>query len=104
MTKDKARKAAARERAAVTGERYTVALRATERGHEPVETADGVLHRLTHRVPGVPEHIEGGAAPRRNRPHRHRPHGASARPRPRHGEPRVLVAWQHRIARLLRAE
>lgn len=107
MTRNKARKSAARERAAVTGERYTVALRATEHEQEPVptSTSDGVLHRLTHRVPGVPAHVEGGRAGTRNRPHRNRTHRPAAQQRPQHhGEPRVLVGWQNRVARLFGAE
>lgn len=94
MTKNKARKAAARERAARTGERYVVARRAIER--EPELPAGGVLHRLTHRVAGVPEHVEGGLAGRRNQPHRQPVHVQR-----QHGEPRVLVGLQRRIARLV---
>ena len=90
MTKNKARKAATRARAAATGERYVVARRAIEL--KPSTGSDGLLHRLTHRVPGVPAH-----APRKNRPH-----VRTARGRQQHGEPRVLVGWQNRIARLVR--
>ena len=68
----------------------------------------GLLHRAMHRIPGVPAHAERpaghqararqGAAPRRaiapqpspNRRWNHSP----ARP------PRVMVAWQSRIAAL----
>ncbi|GAA3450689.1 hypothetical protein [Dactylosporangium matsuzakiense] len=68
---------------------------------------DSLLHRLTHQVPGVPEHRE-------NRPHtddkhahsRHahnqRVHDQPARSH-HHGHdrpPRILVAWQRRIAAL----
>ena len=97
MTKNKARKTAARERAAATGERYVVARRATASQPEP--RLEGVLHRLTHLVPGVPRHVEGGLRTRPNQPHRR-----TAQVQPRRGEPRVLVGLQHRIARLLRAE
>ena len=79
MTRDKARKRAVRERAAATGERYVVARRAVEHEHERADAHESVWHRVTHRVPGVPEHVEGGSAPRRNLPHRHhqgRPHDA----------------------------
>jgi hypothetical protein len=104
MTKDRAKKKTARARAATTGERYVVARRAVERGDEHADAQAGVLHRLTHRVPGVPEHVEGGLPRRRNKPHRDRARRPSARPHPHHGEPRVLVGWQRRIARLLHAE
>jgi hypothetical protein len=105
MTKDKARKAAARARAAETGERYVVARRAIE--HEPDTGGDGLFHRLTHRVPGVPAHVEGGLASRQNQPHR--PHRQPVRAeghhgRPNPGEPRVLAGWQDRIARLVGAK
>ena len=117
MTKNKARKAAARARAAATGERYVVARRAVE--HEPDAGSGGVLHRLTHRVPGVPAHVEGGLIARRNRlhrpaarpqPHQGQPqqsqpqHGQVHQGQPHHGEPRVLVGWQNRIAQLLGAK
>ena len=90
MTKDRARKKAARQRAAVTGERYVVAQRATTK-HPPVK--HGRLHALTHRVPGVPPHIDGGLQSAGGRTSR-------ARNRARvHGEPRMLVGWQGWIAR-----
>ena len=97
MTKNKALKTAARERAATTGERYVVARRAVE--SQTQARVEGVLHRLTHRVPGVPEHVDGGLRTRRNRPHQTAPHV-----QPRRREPRILIGLQHRIARLLRAE
>ena len=97
MTKNKARKSAIRERSARTGERYVVARRAIE--SQSGARLEGVLHRLTHRIPGVPEHVNGGLRSRANRPHR--PAVQFTR---RHGEPRVLVGLQRRIARLLRAE
>jgi len=105
MTKDKARKAAARARAAATGERYVVARRAIEQ--EPNLGSESVLHRLTHRVPGVPAHVEGGLEVRRNKPHS--PHRQQERVgahhgRPNHGEPRMLVGWQNRIARFVGAK
>ncbi|MET9260091.1 hypothetical protein [Amycolatopsis sp. NPDC004079] len=61
-----------------------------------------LLHRATHRVPGIPAHVEKPAghqgaplhgddrAPRRPR-NRNRNH-STARP------PRVLASWQRRIA------
>jgi len=60
----------------------------------------GLLHRATHRIPGVPAHAEppaghqaradrdGGPRPSLNRRWNHSP----ARP------PRVMAAWQNRIA------
>ena len=97
MTKDRARKQAARERAALTGERYVVAQRAVA---EPELKRIGRLDRLTHRVPGVPAHVEGGlqaSAPRNhNSKHEVRPHTQPT-------EPRVFVVWQNWIARQLGA-
>ena len=102
MTKNKAQKLAARNRAAATGERYVVARRGTQQATAaPVRR--GRLDELTHRVPGVPEHIDGGLQGLRRAARTARP--ASNAPRvhvqPEHGEPRVLVAWQNWIARRL---
>ena len=101
MTKDRARKQAARERAAATGERYVVARR---QAVEPPSPDGGVLHELTHRVPGVPVHVEGGfrrahdvAVARTGDGTRAR--SAESRPAETR-QPRVLVGWQNRIARL----
>lgn len=106
MTKDRARKQAARDRAAATGERYVVARRGAV---EPPSPDGRVLHELTHRVPGVPAHVEGGlqaAAPRgQNLPkQKPRKHEQPVHTQPTHGEPRVLVGWQNRIARLFGAK
>ncbi|SNS98101.1 hypothetical protein SAMN05421812_102610 [Asanoa hainanensis] len=52
-----------------------------------------LLHRATHRIPGVPAHTE--------RPAGH--HGRGADHRSNHAHlraPRFLPAWQRRIARL----
>ncbi|WP_432830295.1 hypothetical protein [Dactylosporangium sp. CA-092794] len=66
----------------------------------------GLLHRLTHRLPGVPDHVDRPRGHQGSSPHGHQ--GGSARPR-NHGlrhpaganrPPRVLVAWQRRIAAL----
>lgn len=56
----------------------------------------GLLHRATHRVPGVPAHAERppGHQGRRHHGHAWRASNAVRRHRP----PRVLVAWQRRIA------
>ena len=99
MTKDRARKRAARDRAAATGERYIVASRQSV---EPPSHDGGVLHELTHRVPGVPAHVAGGlqARARRDRVARRSPH----QNQPNHNQPRVLIGWQNRIARLFGAK
>ncbi|MFF1877287.1 hypothetical protein [Leifsonia sp. NPDC058230] len=64
------------------------------------------VHDATHHVPGVPAHSDLPATPR---PHRTRgnprPHGQSAHPHD-HGRrhqtpPRILVAWQNWISRLV---
>jgi hypothetical protein len=99
MTKGRARKQAARQRAAETGERYVVARRSAA---EPVASGSA-LHDLTHRVPGVPEHVEGGYQ-RRARRNPVATSGHQGRSNPAHGEPRVLVGWQERIARFFGAE
>ncbi len=46
-----------------------------------------LLHRATHRIPGVPAHTD-------------RPAGHQGRRNPRRNHPpaRVLVAWQRRVA------
>ncbi len=105
MTRDRARKRAARQRSALTGERYVVAQRATAQpATARPETAerqphdDGRLHAFTHRVPGVPAHVDGGL--QANAP-RSRNSRSGLRHHPRHHEPRVLVAWQNWIAGLL---
>jgi hypothetical protein len=101
MTKDRARKQAARKRAALTGESYVVAQRAIaeQRPHDL-----GRMHDLVHKVPGVPTHVDGGlqgaTSPRR----RNSNPGLQSRNHLRHNEPRVLVAWQNWIARRLRVE
>lgn len=96
MTKDRARKQATRERAALTGERYVVAQRAIS-DRQPQNT--GRLHEFTHRMPGVPAHVDGGlqaSAPRNRNP---KPRRNARHHNPQHNEPRVLVAWQNWIAR-----
>ena len=64
MTSNRARKRAARDRAALTGERYVVARRQTAESapvednqtERPYPWVIRVLHDLMHRVPGVPKH------------------------------------------------
>jgi hypothetical protein len=98
MTKNRARKQAARDRAAATGERYVVARRQSAE----VATPDlGLLHDLTHRVPGVPAHLEGGLQARRPRARTTAPVHQGP---PNQNEPRVLVGWQNRIAHLFGAK
>ncbi|WP_157519194.1 hypothetical protein [Herbidospora mongoliensis] len=50
-----------------------------------------LLHRATHHIPGIPPHAE--------RPTGHHGHGWR-HSHTHHRPPRVLVAWQTRIARL----
>ncbi|GLY41916.1 hypothetical protein Amsp01_079390 [Amycolatopsis sp. NBRC 101858] len=53
------------------------------------------LHRMTHRIPGVPAHIERPAGHQGHAPARHHSPARNHSPsRP----PRVLAAWQRRIA------
>jgi hypothetical protein len=108
MTKDRARKRAARDRAAVTGERYVVARR---QAVEAPSHDGGALHDLTHRVPGVPAHVEGGLQARAPRVRAPRPVRQNAAHQiaehqntPNHNQPRVLVGWQNRIARFFGAD
>ncbi|GAB1818250.1 hypothetical protein [Herbidospora sp. RD11066] len=54
-----------------------------------------LLHRATHRVPGVPAHAERAAGHRGRVRHGHGRFG--------HRPPRVLVGWQTWIARLFGA-
>ena len=101
MTKDRARKQAARRRAAVTGESYVVAQRAVA-GPQQLPRDAGRMHELTHKVPGVPAHVEGGlqggvSSSRKSRPQLGR--GVRGNEARVHGEPRVLVGWQNWIAR-----
>ncbi|SDZ51645.1 hypothetical protein SAMN05421684_6087 [Asanoa ishikariensis] len=52
-----------------------------------------VLHRVTHRVPAVPAHVERPAGHQGAAVHgRNAPHHSPARP------PRFLPKWQRRIA------
>lgn len=96
MTKNRARKQATRQRAALTGERYVVAQRAFE---ETPPRRTNPLHEFMHRVPGMPTHVDGGlqfdVSPGRTT----NPRTRHQRRERQHGEPRVLVAWQEWIAR-----
>jgi len=52
-----------------------------------------LLHRATHRVPGVPAHHDNPAGHHRaNRAHQRPRHHSTVR------QPRVLVSWQRRVA------
>jgi len=70
-----------------------------------------LLHRATHRVPGVPAHAERPAG-HQGQGWRHSPvHHRSQRHSQHHGfnhsaarPPRVLAAWQARIARVFGQE
>jgi hypothetical protein len=102
MTKDRARKHATRQRAARTGERYVVAQRAPVEA-ETQPPRDNWLHEVTHKVPGVPAHVEGGLqtrAPRRRGSRNVNPVAQKrAQNRAHSNDPRVLVAWQNWIAK-----
>ncbi|GAB3799892.1 hypothetical protein GCM10028798_13610 [Humibacter antri] len=67
-----------------------------------------VLHTLTHRVPGVPEHSPNAdpkSAAATRRPHGHHQGRSLHSPNGHHqNPPRVLVAWQNRIARIVHAD
>ena len=102
MTKDRARKQAARQRAARTGERYVVAQRAVVDA-EPQLSHDGWLHEATHKVPGVPAHVDGGLQSRKS-PQRKNVNPTSSNRDRNTGEPRVLVAWQNWIAKRVGAD
>jgi hypothetical protein len=64
------------------------------------------LHTATHRVPGVPAHVERPAGHQGRALARHPERRTAAQGRPRNAKrahahvrpPRVLVAWQRRIA------
>lgn len=62
------------------------------------------LHELTHAVPGVPAHVDHAPGHQGREPHSASRHHSARAGRPataaRHAprRPRVLVAWQERIA------
>ncbi len=112
MTKNRARKNAARERAAETGERYVVARRGiidapladnppTAEPPWPSNPLLRAMHDALHKIPGMPAHADGLArqvehqARASARHHRvvHHPRLHPER------EPRVMRGWQGRIAR-----
>jgi hypothetical protein len=95
VTSNRARKRAARARAAATGERYVVARRNLE-ANSPISPATEpdrsteperlyplvvrILHDLTHRVPGVPKHVDP-ASIRAEHDARHRARAAEVKAR-----------------------
>jgi hypothetical protein len=60
--------------------------------------AHAILHRVTHRIPGVPAHTEQPAGHQHttahDRPQHHGRNHSLARP------PRFMSAWQRRVAAL----
>jgi hypothetical protein len=66
----------------------------------------GLLHRATHRIPGVPAHVERPSGHQGTAVHgRARRRGVAAHPSPNHRwnhsparPPRFMPAWQRRIA------
>jgi hypothetical protein len=71
-----------------------------------------LLHAATHRVPGVPAHLEHPAGHEGEAPQRRAVRASAARDRSRNRTwnhssarpPRVLTAWQRRIADLFGQE
>ena len=53
------------------------------------------LHEATHRIPGIPTHVDGPAGHQGRTNHGRAAHASNHSPARR---PRVLVAWQQRIA------
>lgn len=98
MTRNRARKRAARQRAAATGERYVVANRHAVSGSgTELLPQKKTLHDFMHEIPGIPTHVDGGL-----QANVARTRNSNARAQRRHGrrsEARVLVAWQNWIAR-----
>jgi hypothetical protein len=112
MTKDRARKSAARQRAAETGERYVVARRGvldaaigddrpTTESPWPSNPLLRAMHDALHKIPGMPTHAEGLArqaehAARAKARHHRVVHHQQVHP---DRQPRVMRTWQGRIAR-----
>ncbi|MEU1972242.1 hypothetical protein ABZ477_11335 [Microbacterium sp. NPDC019599] len=72
-----------------------------------MDTLVDTLHDATHRIPGVPAHLDATSRPARQAAgHQHRRHQHAPRlhsPARHHAAPpRVLVAWQIRIVRVVR--
>ncbi|WP_284748273.1 hypothetical protein [Amycolatopsis sp. RTGN1] len=57
-----------------------------------------VLHRMSHRVPGVPAHVERPAGHQGHARHVRGQRHSAAHNHAAARSPRVLVAWQRRIA------
>ena len=71
------------------------------------QSVGGLLHRATHRIPGIPAHAEQPAGHQGTAVHRHarRSAGVAVHSSPNHGwdhsparPPRFLPVWQRRIA------
>jgi hypothetical protein len=117
MTKNRARKSAARQRAAETGERYVVARRGIM--HEPLADESPAaeppwpsnpllraMHDAMHKIPGMPAHADGLArqeehAARANARHHRVVHHPRVHP---DRKTRVMRSWQERIARTVTPE
>jgi hypothetical protein len=89
VTSDRARKRAAHQRAAATGEPYVVARRNLEvappapppaEPERPYPLVVRILHDLTHRFPGVPKHADA-AHIRAEHDARHRSRAAEVKAR-----------------------
>ncbi|GGM67450.1 hypothetical protein ACFFX1_21735 [Dactylosporangium sucinum] len=74
------------------------------------EPQDGVLHRLTHAIPGVPEHDSTRGRRHQGNGWQHRRHHEKLNHKGGHGlhdaerKRRVLPGWQNMIARFFGAE
>ncbi len=89
MTRNRAGKRAAHERASSTGERYVVARRNLQEpgvidnpdeSERPYPWIVRLLHHLTHRVPGVPKHVDA-AVIRAEHEARHKARAATVKAR-----------------------
>lgn len=64
----------------------------------------GTVHETTHRVPGVPAHVDRAAGHQGRTRHGRRSPGRTWHHHSPARRPRVLVAWQRRIAALFGQE
>jgi hypothetical protein len=105
VTSDRARKRAARERAAATGEPYMVARRNLEAPPPATQPAEPerpyplvvrLLHDFTHRFPGVPKHADA-AQVRAEHDARHKSRAAAVKAR-HDARKRAAIARHHRRA------
>ncbi|WP_027341412.1 hypothetical protein [Hamadaea tsunoensis] len=70
-----------------------------------------LLHQATHRLPGVPVHVDQPPAHQGTTAHGRARHGSTPHTSPNHGwnhsparPPRFLPAWQRRVAALFGRE